>query len=140
MKKLPEITWYPEIELKFDWFSKSYDDEELTNASLEDCLDTLDEAIAAGGIIKVTAYNRDMPTRGELEFLPDLMERIDETRTRNDGDWQANYITGGLEKLKAAEQAFIDLFLANYDPWGCVPAATILVPVEEWLKHTGEKP
>jgi|WetSurMetagenome_2_1015567.scaffolds.fasta_scaffold856517_2 hypothetical protein len=143
MTALPEITWLPGIELPpFACFG-SGDTEIMRHECVEDYLDDLDQGdiddAAEDGIIRVIAYNRDMPSRESLSFLDDLMKRIDEERTDLDGDWQDNYITGGLERLKAAEQAFIDLFLANYDPWGCVPAATILVPVDEGLKHTGEK-
>lgn len=136
---IPIITWEPGIEIPFEWFDKN-NVEIICHQSVEEfmeCLDQsdIDAALASGEPIEIVAYKRDMPTRGECAFLDDLLERLDEERTNPDGDWQDNYKTGGLEALKAAEQAFIDVLLANYEPWGMERAAVILVPVAEWLKE-----
>lgn len=136
--------WTPEYKDAHLFYScPSENVERLTHTSLDESVYThLDEYRSASEIramideeetIEVTAWERDMPSRVECEFLDDLLERIEADRNPNGKPIEK------IDVLKAAEQAFIDVLLANYDPWACERVETISVKVEDWVNHLSEK-
>jgi hypothetical protein len=135
MADLPTVTWTQGFIDETPLWAHN-DPEHLTHESLYECVY---EAIADGvfdaaeladpkTVLVVYGYKPDMPTRGECEFLDNLIEQVEDDRHGPDDD-DGCFTKNDLEVLKRAEQVFIDLLLAYCHPWAHSPAVKITVPI-----------
>jgi hypothetical protein len=136
--------WTPEFKDTHKFYScPSENVERLQYTSLDESVycnldgrftaEEIREMIESEETIEVTAWERDMPSRGECGFLDDLLERIEADRNPNGKPIEK------MDVLKAAEQAFIDVLLANYEPWACEQVETISVNIEDWINNLSDK-
>ena len=138
------IIWTPDLKDHHAFYSCQNEySEQLTHSFLDDAvyeyLDGLDaedvrRMIENEETIDVTGWDRNMPSREECCFLKDLLENID-----SDRDPYGNGTIKDMDAVKAAEQAFIDVLLANYEPWACERSVTISVNVDDWVGHLSSK-
>jgi hypothetical protein len=137
--------WTPDYEDTHLFYScPSEDVEHLIHGSLDESMyshlegdftaEEIRQMIDEEETIEVEAWERDMPSREECEFLEDLLENIDSERDP-DGDGTVK----NMAVVKAAEQAFIDVLLANYEPCACKVVEKISVNVEDWVNHLSEE-
>jgi hypothetical protein len=141
---MSKIIWTPEFKSTSKFYSCENENvERLSCGDLEESVwlhlddeltrEELLEKIENEETVDVTAWDPDMPSRVECEFAEELIENLDCERNP-DGDDSIN----DMAAVKAAEQAFIDVLLANYSPLACERTSTISVNVARFVANLSE--
>ena len=85
--------------------------------------------------IELAVFKRHSVSATGLNPLEQLLDNLDEEY----GDPDDTTPTEPPGRMKQAEPAFLEVVLAEYQPWCLVQASTETIDVTEWLKHNPGK-
>lgn len=139
------VEWTPELKLDCAYYDREGAESlhfDSLDEYLEDCLqhdvsDPISELLADDATVEVFGYRRMMPSRLECQFLEQLIQDVDEERGDPDG-YHTPINDESRSVLEAAENAFINLFLSHYDPYGRESVVKIIVPFRKWWVDQSE--